>query len=89
MRDDATEEIEFHLEHEEAFASMPAAERDKLPAGDFAWPEERKFPITDQKHLDAAVKLIGRAPKSKQAAIKARIKGIARRKGLSLPESWK
>lgn len=69
-------------------AYMTKKERDKIPSSDFAWPEERKYPITDQAHLDSAVKLLGRAPKGKQAAIKKRIIQIAKRKGLKLPESW-
>ncbi len=69
--------------------SMSQKQRDALPDSDFAWPEEQKYPIPDQAHLDAAVKLLGHAPTDKQASIKARIKAIAKRKGLSLPESWK
>lgn len=69
-----------------AFISMK--ERNKMDSADFAWPDEKKFPITDQAHLDAAVKLIGRAPKDKQNQIKANIIKIAKRKGLSLPKSW-
>lgn len=79
---------EFEAEHEEAFASLTKKERDKVPREDFAWPEARKFPVTDQAHLDAAVRLLGRAPKDKQAAIKRRIISIAKRKGLKLPEGW-
>jgi hypothetical protein len=69
-------------------AYISKKERDKVPAEDFGDPENRKYPIRNQGDLDAAVKLIGRAPADKQAAIKARIKKIAKRKGLKLPESW-
>src|SRR5258708_6406117 len=62
--------------------------RDALPESDFAWPEERKFPIDSQEHLDAAAKLLGHAPEDKQASIKARMETIAARKGLKLPDSW-
>jgi hypothetical protein len=71
--------------------SMPMAERDKIDNSDFAWPDapdHPKYPITDQAHLDAAAKLLGRAPADKQAAIKGRIEAIAKRKGLKLPDTW-
>jgi hypothetical protein len=38
--------------------------------------------------VDAAASLIGKAPASKRAAIKARIISIAHRKGLKLPRAW-
>lgn len=69
-------------------AHVSQKERDQIPAADFGWPEERKYPIRDQADLDAAAKLIGRAPKDKQEGIKSRIKKIAKRKGLKLPDSW-
>lgn len=69
-------------------AYIPKTERDKIPTEDFADPERRKYPITSQKHLDSAVKLLGKAPASRQAAIKARIKKIAKRKNFILPKSW-
>jgi hypothetical protein len=68
---------------------IPQAERDKMPESDFADPSERKYPIKDQTHLEAACKLLGRAPAEKQASIKSRIKTIAKRKGLTLPDTWK
>jgi hypothetical protein len=80
--------IEFYLEHEQAFAYVSAKERESLPLSSFGWPSERKFPVTNQRMLDAAVKLIGRAPASEQPKIKARLKRIGKRLGLKLPESW-
>lgn len=68
--------------------SLTKAQRDAIDDNDFAWPEEQKYPINSQAHLDAAAKLIGRAPADKQAAIKARAIKIAKRKGFTLPESW-
>jgi hypothetical protein len=59
-----------------------------MPEDDFADPSERKYPIKDQNHLEAACKLVGRAPKEKQDSIKKRIRIIAKRKGLNLPKSW-
>lgn len=72
-----------------AVAYVSAEERKKMPLSDFADPKRRAFPINNQAHLDAAVKLVGRESPSKQTAIKARIKEIAKRKGLKLPDSWK
>lgn len=71
--------------------SMTMAERDKIDDSDFAWPDapdHPKYPIDSQSHLDAAAKLIGRAPADKQDEIKARAKRIAKRKGLTIPDSW-
>src|SRR5579859_2644125 len=71
--------------------SMTMDERNKIDDSDFAWPDapdHPKYPVHDQDHLDAAAKLIGRAPADKQGEIKARAKRIAKRKGLKLPESW-
>lgn len=67
---------------------ISASERDAIPEEDFAWPEEKKYPITSQKRLDSAATLIGHAPEDKQDAIKQRAISIAKRKGFSLPESW-
>jgi hypothetical protein len=74
------------MEAVEAYISQK--ERDKVADEDFGDPENRKYPIRNQSDLDSAAKLIGKAPASKRASIKARIKKIAKRKGLTLPESW-
>lgn len=77
-------------EHDlDALEYLTKAQRDKIDDSDFAWPEQRKFPIDSQAHLDAAAKLIGRAPVSQQAKIKARAIKIAKRKGFTLPDTWK
>src|SRR5579885_252763 len=68
--------------------SLTVKERKEIPLEDFAWPEERKYPIDSKAHLDAAAKLIGRAPENKQAEIKARAIRIAKRKGFTLPQIW-
>lgn len=64
----------------------PQGKRDKLASEDFAGPD-KSFPITKQADVDSAAKLIGHA--TDPAAVKARIKSIAERKGLALPGSWK
>lgn len=66
-------------------SKMTKAQRDKVPAADFAGPN-RSFPITDQAHLDAAAKLYSRA--DDPAKVKAAIIRIGKRKGLTLPQSW-
>jgi|SRR5579885_442264 len=71
-----------------AEAYISQKERDKIPAEDFGDPADKKYPVRNQQDLDAAVKLVGRAPPEKQAAIKERLKKIAKRKGLKLPDSW-
>jgi hypothetical protein len=75
-------------ENEEGLSrSISQKQRDAMPASDFAG-EGTSFPIPDQEHLDAAVKLLGHESPEEQTKIKARIKEIAKRKGLSLPQSW-
>lgn len=76
-----------YLDAVQAYVSKK--QRDDMKSDDFGWPEEKKYPISNQKELDAAVKLIGRAPPDKQAGIKSNIKRIAKKKGLTLPASWK
>ena len=75
-------------EEDYAVAYVSAEERKKIPLSNFADPKNRKFPINNQQHLDAAVKLVGREPAAKQAAIKKRIVEIAHRLKLDLPASW-
>src|SRR5689334_12298877 len=71
------------------YESLTKAERDAIPLEDFAWPEERKYPIDTQDHLDSAATLIGHAPDAMQGKIKARAIRIAKRHGFTLPDAWK
>jgi len=73
----------------QAYESLTKAERDAIPLEDFAWPEERKYPIDTQDHLDSAATLIGHAPEAMQPKIKARAIRIAKRHGFTLPDAWK
>jgi hypothetical protein len=52
-------------------ARLTAAQRKKLPSKTFAGPD-RSFPIPDANHAHAALALIGNAPPSARAKIKAR-----------------
>lgn len=78
------------LQDEEDFAVsyVSQKERDKMDSSSFGWPSARKFPVNDEAHFKAAVKLLGRAPKSKQAMIKRNLTRIARERGYKLPDSW-
>lgn len=76
----------------EHFEYLTKAQRDKIPDSNFAWPDAPdgpKYPVHDQAHLDAAAKLIGRAPASVQSRIKRNAIRIAKRLGLSIPDTWK
>lgn len=68
-------------------AANVKSERDKLPKEDFGDPERRLFPIVDQEDVDSAKRLIGKAKDPE--AVKKRIVGIAKRKGLTIPDAWK
>jgi hypothetical protein len=78
------------MSDDEVFAvynrDWPQEKRDQLPAKDFAGPG-RSFPISTQEDVHAAVRSIGRS-KHDPEVIKAGIKRVAEKKGLSLPESW-
>jgi len=58
-------------------------DRDKLPDSDFAGPH-RSFPIVNQSDVSDALGLAGHA--DDPDAVRARIRAIARRKGLSVPD---
>lgn len=76
---------------DELYRYITAKERDAIPSEDFAWPDAPdgpEYPIDTQEHLDSAAKLLGHAPKNKQASIKARAIKIAKRHGFTLPKSW-
>jgi hypothetical protein len=67
-------------------SNLSKAERDKLPASEFADETRRLFPILDQADVDSAAHLIGKAKDPE--AVKARISAIAKRKGLKIPDAW-
>lgn len=61
------------------------SDRAKIPAEDFAGPNQT-FPIVTQQDVHDAARLIGHA--ANPAAVKARVMAIAKRKGFSLPDAW-
>jgi hypothetical protein len=64
----------------------PQAKRDNLDDKDFAGPDQ-SFPISTQEDVDSAAKLTGHA--DNPSAVKSKIKSIAKRKGLDVPDSYK
>lgn len=69
-----------------AIAYISQKERDAVHNDDFAGPH-RSFPIRNSMDVEHAAKLVGHG--ANPSAIKRKIIQIARRKGLSLPDSWK
>lgn len=63
-----------------------AAAREKLSKGDFGEPSKKGFPVKDQKDLENAAKLLHHA--ADPSKVKKRLIAIAKKKGLTLPESW-
>lgn len=68
------------------FAEWTTEKRKALPKEDFGDPERELYPISDQDDVDSAAKLIGKAHNPE--AVKSRIKSIAKRKGLKIPDAW-
>lgn len=62
-----------------------AKDRDTIPPEDFAGPDQ-SYPIVTQQDVHDAARLVGHA--ANPAAVKARIKAIAKRKGYTLPDAW-
>lgn len=56
-------------------ARLTAAQRQKLPAKDFAGPG-RSFPISDKNHARAALGRINNAPPSARPAIRRKAKAM-------------
>lgn len=61
-------------------------ERDSMDDSDFGDPAKQAFPVKSQQDLENAARLIGHADNPE--AVKARLKAIAKRKGLTLPKAW-
>ncbi len=61
-------------------ARLSAAQRKALPASDFAGPN-RSFPVNDKNHARAALSMIGNAPPSARAKIRAKADAKLGKKG--------
>ena len=69
-------------------AELSAEERNNLKASQFGLPEERKFPLTDAKHVRSAISYFHTCPEDKKAQLAKRIKSAAKKFGVKInPES--
>ena len=55
-------------------AELSTEERNELKASQFGLPEERKFPLTDAKHVRSAISYFHTCPEDKKAQLAKRIK---------------
>ena len=62
-------------------AELSAEERNELKASQFGLPEERKFPLTDAKHVRSAISYFHTCPEDKKAQLATRIKSAAKKFG--------
>ena len=60
-------------------AELSTEERNDLKASQFGLPEERKFPLTDAKHVRSAISYFHTCPESKKAQLAKRIKSAAKK----------
>ena len=69
-------------------AELSAQERNELKASQFGLPEERKFPLTDAKHVRSAISYFHTCPEDKKAQLAKRIKSAAKKFGVEIsPDS--
>ena len=65
-------------------AELSAEERNNLKASQFGLPEERKFPLTDAKHVRSAISYFHTCPENKKAQLAKRIKSAAKKFGVEI-----
>ena len=65
-------------------AELSAEERNELKASQFGLPEERKFPLTDAKHVRSAISYFHTCPEDKKAQLAKRIKSAAKKFGVEI-----
>lgn len=65
-------------------AELSAEERNDLKASQFGLPEERKFPLTDAKHVRSAISYFHTCPEDKKAQLAKRIKSAAKKFGVEI-----
>ena len=69
-------------------AELSTEERNDLKASQFGLPEERKFPLTDAKHVRSAISYFHTCPENKKAQLAKRIKSAAKKFGVEInPDS--
>ena len=65
-------------------AELSAEERNNLKASQFGLPEERKFPLTDAKHVRSAISYFHTSPEKKKTHLAKRIKSAAKKFGVEI-----
>ena len=65
-------------------AELSTKERNDLKASQFGLPEERKFPLTDAKHVRSAISYFHTCPEDKKAQLAKRIKSAAKKFGVEI-----
>ena len=65
-------------------AELSAKERNDLKASQFGLPEERKFPLTDAKHVRSAISYFHTCPEDKKDQLAKRIKSAAKKFGVEI-----
>ena len=65
-------------------AELSTEERNDLKASQFGLPEERKFPLTDAKHVRSAISYFHTCPEDKKAQLAKRIKSAAKKFGVEI-----
>ena len=65
-------------------AELSAEERNELKASQFGLPEERKFPLIDDKHVRSAISYFHTCPENKKAQLAKRIKSAAKKFGVEI-----
>lgn len=69
-------------------AELSAEERNELKASQFGLPEERKFPLIDDKHVRSAISYFHTCPENKKAQLAKRIRSAAKKFGVEInPDS--
>lgn len=68
-------------------SNLTQKQRDKLPDSAFCGPN-RTYPVLDSSDVQGVASLIGKAPASEQAAIKACTIAKAKRFKWPIPKAW-
>ena len=68
-------------------ASVEETKRSELPDSAFGIPEERKYPLDTEKHVNSAIKLFGHAEETRKKRLARRISKAAKKYNIKLPEN--
>lgn len=63
-------------------ASMPAKERNALPDSEFGIPSQRKYPLNDEAHVRAAIKMFNHVDSAHEEELARRIKSKMKKFGI-------